>query len=101
MHAHKQAGAQRQVSHTPDCTWWLGVGGGEGVGIRGQRLSYESMSERGDWWVGCRLPWFPSLISAADLPPAMPGPGNTESVQARSPASLLSGQSELAFSEVG
>lgn len=50
---------------------------------------------------GYRLPWFPSLISAADLPPAMPGPGNTEPVQARSPASLLTGQTELAFSEVG
>lgn len=51
--------------------------------------------------LGRRLPWFPSLIGTADLPPAMPGPGNTEAVQPHSPASLLSGQAELAFSEVG
>lgn len=51
--------------------------------------------------LGRRLPWFPSLIGTADLPPAMPGPGNTESVQPHSPASPLRGQTELAFSEVG
>lgn len=37
--------------------------------------------------LGWRLPWFPSPISAADLPPAMPGPGNTETVQPHSPDS--------------
>lgn len=51
------------------------------------------------WGAGC--PGFPPLISAADVPAAMPGPGNTELVQARSPASLPNGQTELAFSEVG
>lgn len=39
--------------------------------------------------LGWRLPWFPSPISAADLPPAMPGLGNTETVQPRSPDSRL------------
>lgn len=39
--------------------------------------------------LGWRLPWFPSPISAAELPPAMPGLGNTETVQPRSPDSRL------------
>lgn len=50
--------------------------------------------------LGWRLPWFPSPISAAELPPAMPGLGNRDgsTTQPRLP---LSGQTELAFSKVG
>lgn len=43
----------RQVSHTP-VTVVVSMGGGV-FGIWGQRLSYESTSERGDWWVGAQV----------------------------------------------
>lgn len=39
--------------------------------------------------LGWRLAWFPSPISAADLPAATPASGNTETVQPRSPDSRL------------
>lgn len=91
--SHTHTRARKQVSwHRFHIHLRLYVVVRVGVGGWGHLSTAAAMRARvsdviGGW--GWRLPWFPSPISAADLLLAMPGLGNTETVQPRSSDSRL------------
>lgn len=91
-YTHKYTQKKQVFWHRFRVHLWLYVVVRAGVGRRGHLSTAAAMRARaseGIGGLGWRLPWFPSPISAADLPSAMPGLGNTETVQPRSPGSRL------------